>query len=605
MKLNLRFIFPLLIPLITLLLTLQFNEVRGPYYLNVNSDPAYLYLVNSLNIATGRAVAHVDNPGTTVQIIGGVTIKIASLFRGVKDIQEDVFLHPEFYLELINKALLVLNLAVLFLLGVIALHLTGNVWMSILVQGAPFVSWQVMKAFTKVSPEPLSVLFALLLSLLLLIVLHRNDLAVKTGKYTLLFALVCGAGLVTKLTFIPLCLIPLILIPSVKWKLVFLGLTVLVFNILFLPGFPYYRHLYEWALDLLIHSGHYGEGPQDFVNPQDFFVHLKRIAVLYHTFLALVIASVVASCCLIFSKRQNRTSLQIRVLAAVSFTLMIHVLMVAKHYHPHYLIPAFTLAPVIIYLLFQVFKDASIRRFLSFLLNPVISVMVVSSVLIVLILRHNAGELIGRSLSEWLHLVFKENVPYFIVAGIMILVFSSALFYLKSNRRQFAFVTIVLASLAYHLRHIDLPGFYERSQFAKQEGVEMINQVENQHPGYLKILGDKSSSPLYALKYGTFFNFQQPHHFEKLQEIYGEEPVYFWGIEFYPRRFFTWTGEIGLDSIFLQNKNVILQGDTNGLTSHNLQLIETINEVDLELIYKGSLESLYLIRKQDAKIPVR
>src|ERR1041385_4453398 len=124
-----RLIF-LIIPVCVYLAVIPLRKAWGHYYYAINSDPSYLYLFNGLNLASFQPAAHVDNPGSTVQIISAVVIRSTAFFRHEKDIEKDVILHPELYIKIINRFLFILCLTVLFLLGVFANAYTSNIWWS-------------------------------------------------------------------------------------------------------------------------------------------------------------------------------------------------------------------------------------------------------------------------------------------------------------------------------------------------------------------------------------------------------------------------------------------------------------------------------------------
>jgi len=105
---NLRLLYLLVIPLILVSLFIKLNSVRGPYYLGGNSDPEYAYLLNSLKISEFKAPFHIDHPGTTLQLLGGLTIKTFNFNKSTGDAQVDVITNSEKYLSRINILLLCL-----------------------------------------------------------------------------------------------------------------------------------------------------------------------------------------------------------------------------------------------------------------------------------------------------------------------------------------------------------------------------------------------------------------------------------------------------------------------------------------------------------------
>src|SRR6185436_2402465 len=66
------FVFPFLLIALYCLI----RSVMGPYFFPENLDPDYAYFFNSLNLAVSQSPAHIDHPGTTVQLLGALIIKL-------------------------------------------------------------------------------------------------------------------------------------------------------------------------------------------------------------------------------------------------------------------------------------------------------------------------------------------------------------------------------------------------------------------------------------------------------------------------------------------------------------------------------------------------
>ncbi|HXH17456.1 MAG TPA: hypothetical protein VNJ07_00105, partial [Chitinophagales bacterium] len=130
---------------------------------------------------------------------------------------------------------------------------------------------------------------------------------------------------------------------------------------------------------------------------------------------------------------------------------------------------------------------------------------------------------------------------------------------------------------------------------SKKEAAALIDLVENNYRGYIKIYGERSSSKFYALKYGTSTNFTEPKLVKRIAEIYPDEKIYFWGLKLGERYFENWTNRIPLSDIVRQSNDVIIQGNLDNLTPENLREIETRNNVKLMKIFQGSKEAVYLI----------
>src|SRR5262245_45496798 len=88
-----------LVPIAGLIVSILLVSSHGPYYYGANFDPDYCYLLNSLNLLTFHEPAHIDHPGTTVQILGAIIMLPkwlgGVLLGGWQPLPESVLSHPE------------------------------------------------------------------------------------------------------------------------------------------------------------------------------------------------------------------------------------------------------------------------------------------------------------------------------------------------------------------------------------------------------------------------------------------------------------------------------------------------------------------------------
>ena len=201
-----------IVPLLFLVFGFKFDRTK------YGTDPESAYLLNGLNISMGKSVGHYDNPGTTVQMYSAVVLRITHFLRFTgTDIQKDVLLHSEYYIEVLRYSLIVLNTLVLFFLGFFALSMFGNIWLALLLQICPFLSATLIEEmYTKVAPEPFLFATVALLAILLFKYYTSDDRHKKS--FVILFALLSGFGLATKMTFLPFLIIPFIILEGWRRK---------------------------------------------------------------------------------------------------------------------------------------------------------------------------------------------------------------------------------------------------------------------------------------------------------------------------------------------------------------------------------------------------
>jgi len=334
--------FLVFIPLIFLVIGFKFDRTK------YSTDPESAYLMNGLNIATGKAVGHYDNPGTTVQVYSALILRATHFFRNTdNDLQTDVLSNSEFYIEVLRFGLITINAFILLILGLVTFSLLGNFWLAFLLQIAPFTSGNLMEElFTKVAPEPL--LFAVVSIMILLLLKFYKSENPGNRKYALLFGLLAGFGLATKMTFLPLLIIPLIVLNGQRNKWIYLVSVLLSFVLFTLPAVKGYPNMAKWFLNLGTHTGTYGQGSSGIIDPA---VYFRSIILIIQNNKALAVVLVLAILVLLpaLFRKQNlknkESNREFYLLIAIVLAFTGSILLVAKHYHNnHYLLPALSLS---------------------------------------------------------------------------------------------------------------------------------------------------------------------------------------------------------------------------------------------------------------------
>lgn len=346
-----KYLLLLIVPVLFWISGTLLKEAQGPYYLNFY-DPSYAYLINSLNLAqmNGYGVGHFDHPGTTVQTAGAVIVKIFySLRNSGDDIVADVLKNPEEYLLLINRVFGMISTLFLLLLGISILKVSGNLAYALLIQCSPFTSMENFYGYIIVTPDNLLILTSVCLLGILIYYLHSKDENISSSPVIIVsFALVMAFGMATKISFFPMAVFPLLLIKGVKGKMTFIGVALIAFILFVLPAIGNYEEFAKWVKNLIIRSGHYGEGEATVINPNEFFEHLGLIF-KKDTFFLVTYAATIVAVILGLSKRKlistdESKQKQFKMLILVFIAVTIQILIVAKQYRQHYMIPAFMLS---------------------------------------------------------------------------------------------------------------------------------------------------------------------------------------------------------------------------------------------------------------------
>ncbi len=341
-------ILPLLIiPILILGFLVQFQQAVGPYWLGVNNDPSYIYLINFLYILDGIPPMFIQHPGTTVQILGALVIKLFNLKAATNvEIVTNVFRHPDFYLYAVHYVFASLYIATLVALGIYVWQKTKDWCLTICVQAPAILFFTVpsggnsdyaLPVISNVSAEPFLLVVGNLFALCLL-KLYFAKTVEKTS--VILLGLVCGLGIATKVSFLPMLLIPGILIPNMRGRLLFL-IACLISTLLWtIPIWPNYPEVFKWLKSVLIHKGfHGGEGIGFDLS---FYMRGLRKLISENILLFVTVAAGFVGGFLKLWKNSaaSDSASANKFLAALGSVGLLHFLFVAKQPAPHYMVPA-------------------------------------------------------------------------------------------------------------------------------------------------------------------------------------------------------------------------------------------------------------------------
>jgi hypothetical protein len=369
MNLNkLKFILLFIIPIV-ILLNINYNNKTEFAY-----DPNYIYLFNGLNLAThfGK-MGHYDNPGTPVSVFSAIIMRTAHLFRNTdKDLASDVILNPQYYVKTIVWTMAVVNAIVLLLFGLFISKTTNSLVYGLLFQSIPFLSASVFHwSFQTLSPE--TVLIGAV-SIFVIIFLWKycfnKDLGefkfkyskksfISIDKFFILFGIIFGFLLATKINTLPLLLIPFIFVPTIRNKFIFLVITSISFFIFTLPIVKYYPDLLLWVIRILDHTDLYGSGESGFVNLNLFKDHFVTALESDPLIFLIIGLSVIF---LIIRMVQKKFDIHFKILLTLILVQLIDLFMVMKHFNMHYLIPVLPTLVVNIFIMLQVIKLPKIGR---------------------------------------------------------------------------------------------------------------------------------------------------------------------------------------------------------------------------------------------------
>lgn len=401
----------LIIPLFAGFISINTIEKRkGTIYLDY--DPSYAYLYNSVNIATFKVPGHFDHPGTTMQIIGGLVLECSWLINpyGGDSLAEAVIKEPEHYIFILNYFVTVLSTIFLFVAGIFIFHITGNLAYGTLIQLSPFISSLILyNGFTRISQE--SILMIASISLAALAVhwfFHQEDVPPK--HFSKWFGIISGIGIASKVIFLPLIVIPLILINENKEKLRFLKITILVFIICTLPIIIKYPNMVWWFIKLFLHSGIYGSGNLNVIDPSNYIISFKETLIGEPLFLFYYLLTLLFLGVLFIIKNAQRKDIftpDIKILLAIFITQSIGYIITAKHPKLTYLLPYECIAPATVIICIHIMRNLSAKK----LHHIVSSIIIPLSVITITISQgYNINKLIAFRETEILKQRWKNVV---------------------------------------------------------------------------------------------------------------------------------------------------------------------------------------------------
>ena len=376
-------LYLLVFPVIFFFTIFWLREASGPYWLHFNLDPTYSYFFNSLNLLNGMAPSHIDHPGTPVQFLGALIIKIASLGSGVDQITDTALRDPEKYIQLISNVIIFLNSLILFIIGIVAHKIFGNLISPTFLQLSPFLSTLILRHGTHFKPEIVLVFATLALILLSLYALKPGLFDKNQKKFVFCYGLIAGFGVATKIIFIPLLVLPILLF--IKKSNFFLYALTIIFSFLFftLPMIEVYDRFFQFVERLFWGSESYGAGAKTIIDYQNY------LAYVYQLFMRPVLLIPFIFSLFTFSKfyfsesknilsGENKTFFQI--LIGANCAQLFLILFVAKNPSGQYLIPGIILSGLTIMINFQIWHktiNQKLKTRLNFFAISLITIIII------------------------------------------------------------------------------------------------------------------------------------------------------------------------------------------------------------------------------------
>ncbi len=328
-----------------------FLEAKGPFWLGINSDPDYCYLLNALSVARGIPPGHVDHPGTLVHVIGAIVVRATHGIIGERDLVADVVRRPELYLRAIQYVLFALYASGLYLVGRVAHAALRRLDSAVLAQASPFLSTIVLPHVACVKPEPVLATISAFMGAAAVAVVRRAERGRSSGV-AVAMGVLSGAALATKINGAPLLLVPLIVLRGWASRGIFAATAAFAAALFTIPAWP----LFHQFLSFLRNS--FGNGPRGHIDLASYpavVLDLLRGEPVMAAGLLVGVGAMIAVRRGGEAPDGARTSTFRRALVAMIAAQVACVLLVAKHPSDqflapghHYLIPALGLTGAVL-----------------------------------------------------------------------------------------------------------------------------------------------------------------------------------------------------------------------------------------------------------------
>ena len=333
-----------LLPAVFVVGHLGFVHARGPFYLAIHYDPDYVYLFNALNVATLAAPDHVDHPGIPLHILGAALLRLLHVASSQEQLCAEVLARAEWHLSVLNGTVVTIYLACLVGLPWLVWRKTGDLAAALVLQASPFCLGSHFEVLGRFNPEPVLVVICLLLTALLY--LYSLGALDRLGIGTaLLFGAIAATGLASKVTFLPVLIVPLLCLESWRERGVYLVTAYGCWELWLLPAAPHYGRLHAWLFSLATRQGRYGSGETGML-PTDYWANLMGL-ILDNGFLSAIIILSLASLAYdrwgLEAPRTPPLRRLRRLLGGVVLAQLGQFLLVAKSPQARYLVPAVAL----------------------------------------------------------------------------------------------------------------------------------------------------------------------------------------------------------------------------------------------------------------------
>jgi hypothetical protein len=282
-------------------------------------------------------------------MIGAVVILIkygvTCIFASAQPLPREVLSNAEPYLRAINLTLICLISVSDFLAGLLIYAKQKSLLNAGVFQLTPFLSTTLLESSWRVAPEPLQIVTAICIAMLLIPMVTNEEYCVSTTARSIMLGALIGFGIATKVTFFPFILL-ILLCGNPKKKICAFASCICSTLFFTLPILPYYERSGKWFLRLALRNGPYGRGQVGIPEMGLFWSNLQSLFWREPYFLAFV-GSLLVLLFLIILGRTGKAEFisgkkYRRLIFVFSSIIALQLLITLKHYRIHYMTPSFS-----------------------------------------------------------------------------------------------------------------------------------------------------------------------------------------------------------------------------------------------------------------------
>jgi hypothetical protein len=345
------------IPVFYLIWTIFINHLAGPFAAS-RCDPEYMYLMNGLNCAVLKfnMIGHIDNPGTPIQLLTGLFIRITHFLSGQKPIIEDVLSRPDSYIMWASVYLTIISVTLIYWLGKTAWKYTKDIFATVVLQSSVLLNPVFLDLPIRYNPDRILILYVILFIILCLNYFFSGK--ITPFKFAIISGVLMGIGVASKFNFLPLIIIPFFLIPKLKNRFYY-GLSFIISGALSIsPIWNKFSETRRFFANLITHDGLYGQGTKRILNIQNFANNLELIFKDNIAFSIVAISALIILLIWIFKKEKaSESRIYYIFLALFLVSALIGMIMVAKHFKNYYLAPVMSLTGFSLFFIWKIVQS--------------------------------------------------------------------------------------------------------------------------------------------------------------------------------------------------------------------------------------------------------